>query len=128
MHCAFMFLRKQLTQSFDPAAWNSASPQHYVMEYSTFLGNRNFERFEPSDPGSLKLYRRFVVNAFRTSLYLLLDETRRTHVSGLQSPVLEEAKQMVEYISSQDPQSKKQMWSLLEQIDTAVIASKQLYG
>ena len=126
MHAAFMMLRKQMTSSFVPEAWNSASKQHYVMEYSSFLGNRNFERFAPEDPKAAALLRRFVVNEFRTSLYLLLDETKRSHVTDLKYPALEEARQMTEYVIQQQPSAKHEMEYLLIQINQAFSMAQQI--
>jgi hypothetical protein len=126
MHCAFMFLRKQLSEAFDPSAWTRPTPQHYVMEYSSFLGARKFEAVTPADPAAAALYRRFVLNEYRTSLYLLLDETRQTRMTDLKKPELAESRQMAEYIEEQLPAQKAATEKLLAQITHAFASAQQI--
>jgi hypothetical protein len=126
MHCAFMFFRKQMTVAFIPAAWNSSIKQHFEPEYSTFLLNKNFMRFAPKDANHFALYRKFVLNAFHTSLYLLLDETRRTNVTGPKFQELSQARTMADYIEAEEPSSRKSTEGLLAQIAKAFEKAKEL--
>lgn len=126
MHCAFMFLRKQLQTSFDPRAWNSQSPQHFELEYSTFLLNRNYLYFAPKEPASRSLYLRFVANAFRTSLYLLLDETRRSHLTGPPFEELSQARLLADFVESQQPSAQKAMEDLLARINAEFAKSQHV--
>lgn len=128
MHAAFMFLRKQLSQAFDPAAWSRLSPQHDVLEYSSFLAGGNFRHATPVDPAAAAIYRRFVVNEFRTSLFLLLDETRRRHMTDLQKPELAESRQMADYIEAELPASKPSTERLLAEISDAFKHAEQMRG
>ena len=128
MHAAFMFLRKQLSESFEPSAWNRHTPQHDVLEYSSFLDNRNFARIAPAKPLASALYRRFVLNEFRTSLFLLLAETRRTHMTDRKKTELAEARQMADAIEEALPSARASTEKLLAEISVAFTHSQQLRG
>jgi hypothetical protein len=84
IHNAFMIARRQMVESFDPEANEGACPSHVVLDYTEFLRRNNSIRREPKDPTHKALYRAFVGNCYRMSLYLLTDSLRR-------SPHLEDA-------------------------------------
>jgi hypothetical protein len=107
-HNAFMITRKLLTQGFSPEAWNSTVPQHFVLDYSLFLDEDNMRKLEPKDPAAASVYRRFVVNSFMTSLYLLRDELRKTHTKYSDEPVMDQVPTLVKYVADTEPKLKGQ--------------------
>jgi len=86
MHDAFAITKKLVTDGFAPEAWNGSEPQHFVIDYSAFLDRGNFEKFEPKDPEGRAIYRRFVGNSFRMSLFLYEDQESRGKAAFVDDP------------------------------------------
>lgn len=99
-HDAFFITKKLVTDSFEPQAWNRTEPQRLVIDYSEFLPNAS--KYEPSDAESRALYRRFVANSFRMSLFLVQDGLKKGQLSAREfSP--EQILKMGDYIKHVDP-------------------------
>ncbi len=111
MHDAFLISKKLITDGFSQEAWSGPGPQHFVPDYSAFLGDGNLVKFEPSNPAERKIYRRFVANSFKMSLYLYKHEADR----GAEDEG-EEVAAMQSYLREMDPASAGEVEGLVRNL------------
>ncbi len=124
-HNAFFETKKIITESFVPEAWNSRSPQHFVLDYSGLLRNGKHILTEPKDPSARLRYRTFLANCFRMCMYLLLDEVSRTHVSWGKDANRGHVLSMAEFIDLADPAAKPGTEALVAKTVEAVEDASQ---
>ncbi len=106
LHNCFMITRKQLVQSFDPAALPSGRTQRFILDYSEFAAHRNVIRYEPQEPERQAMFRKMTGNAFRMSLYLLMNDARRTGVVASKAIDEFQLQAIREYLIYSDPEHK----------------------
>lgn len=103
MHDAFLITRKLVVDGFIPEAWGRTTPQHFFIDYSAFLGDGNVKKHEPTDPEERAIYRRFVVNSFKMSLYLYEDGAAKDKAAVEGENPTEQIKAMKAYVADAEP-------------------------
>jgi hypothetical protein len=96
---AFMITKKMVTDGYAPEAWNGRGPQHFSIDYSAFLGDDNFEKFQPKNPQARAMYRRFVRNSFKMSLLLYKDQEQRGVTDSESATSKEQASKLNAYLN-----------------------------
>jgi hypothetical protein len=124
LHNCFMIARKQLVQSFDPAALPEGKAQHFAFDFSEFASHRNAIRYEPQEPERQALFRTMADNAFRMAMYLLIDDAKRTGV--VQSKAIDEfqLQSIREYLIYSDPSHKAENVALADRALDVVESSQ----
>jgi hypothetical protein len=123
LHNCFMITRKQLVQSFDPSALPQGKTQRFILDYSEFAAHRNVVRYEPQEPERQAMFRTMAGNAFRMSLYLLIDDAKRTGLVASKAIDEFQLQAIREYLIYSDPEHKAENVALadraLEVVDGA---------
>ena len=115
LHNCFMITRKQLVQSFDPNALPEGRDRHFILDYSEFAAHRNIIRYEPQEPERQALFRKMADNAFRMSLYLLIDDAKRSGVVASKAIDEFQLQAIREYLIYSDPEHKEENTKLADQ-------------
>ena len=115
IHNCFMITRKQLVQSYIPQALPDGKDQRFILDYSEFAAHRNVIRYEPQEPERQALFRKMVGNCFRMSLYLLIDDAKKTHVVSSKAIDEFQLQAIREYLIYSDPQHKEENTRLADQ-------------
>jgi len=124
LHDCFMITRKQLVQSFVPAALPEGKQAHFILDYSEFAAHRNAIRYEPQEPERQAMFRKMADNAFRMSLYLLIDDAKRTGVVASRAIDEFQLQAIREYLIYSDPEHKAENVALADRCLDVVEASK----
>ncbi|HWA84393.1 MAG TPA: hypothetical protein VG820_13205, partial [Fimbriimonadaceae bacterium] len=107
-------------EGFDKASWGSNAPQHLVINYSWLLREDNWMRYRPSEPEYRAAFDRFLLNSFRMFGILQLDELKRTGVTYLRDPLIQQLKEMEKAAATIDPAHAKEDGSIFDQTIEAV--------
>lgn len=126
IHDCFMITRKQLVQSFDPNAVLAGQPQPFVLDYSEFATHRNLIRYEPQDEERQAVFRKMTDNVFRMSLYLLIDDAKRTGVVANKAIAEFQLQSIREYLIYSDPDHKAENVALADHAYDVVESSRDL--
>jgi hypothetical protein len=124
LHDCFMITRKQLVQSFDTNALPDDRAQRFILDYSEFAAHRNIIRYEPQEPERQALFRKMVGNAFRMSLYLLIDDAKKSGFVANKAIDEFQLQAIREYLIYSDPEHKLENTRLADQALLAVEASQ----
>lgn len=116
-HAAFFISKLLVTDGFAAEAWNGKTPQHYAIDYSWFLNDNNLSKYEPQDAAAKALYRRFVANSFKMSLYLYRGQLEASHTKYADDPSLDQISKIQAYMKSADPRSRESVDELAAQIN-----------
>lgn len=103
MHDAFMITKKLVTQGYEAEAWNDQAPQHFAVDYSGFLAQNNLKKYEPADPAARELYRKFVVNSLKMSMFLYQDQLEKNHTQYPNDPSLDNIAEIQGYVKDVAP-------------------------
>jgi len=122
-HDAFFITKKIVTDGFEPRAWNGNAPQHFAVDYSWFLSDGNVHKFEPKDAKARELYRRFVANSFKMSLYLYREQLQQTHTKYAGDPSLDQIAKIEAYVKEVQPRQSKEVNALAEEISSLAAAA-----
>jgi hypothetical protein len=115
-HAAFVITKKMLTEGFVPEAWNQPTPQHFVIDYSTFLSDGNLTKFEPKDAAAKGLYRKFVANSFLMSLYLYQEQLTKDPTQYPGDRSLDQIPAMQIFLKEVEPSSAGKVQELVSSI------------
>lgn len=107
-HTALMLSKKMACEGYDKASWGSVAPQHLVINYSWLLREDNWTRYTPKDAEYKAAYNRFLLNSFRMFGLLQYDEIKRTGVTYLRDPLIQQLKQMERAATTIDPANAKE--------------------
>ncbi|HVT13458.1 MAG TPA: hypothetical protein VHE55_14430 [Fimbriimonadaceae bacterium] len=107
-HTALMLTKKMACEGFDKASWGSNAPQHLVINYSWLLREDNWMRYRPAEPQYRAAFDRFMLNSFRMFGLLQLDELKRTGVTYLRDPLIQQLKEMERAAATIDPADAKE--------------------
>jgi len=116
MHLAFMLTRKIATESFMPASWSLASPQHLDLNYTYLVNDQGIAGPLPQAPEHKKLFDAFIANSFRMNLYLQIDELSKTRTVYLPLALRQQVRRMKVIFT--DPRDKALADHALAVIDT----------
>lgn len=107
-HAALMLTKKMACEGYDKASWGSVAPQHLVINYSWLLRDNNWTRYTPKDPEYRAAYDRFLLNSFRMFGLLQFEEIKRTGVTYLRDPLIQQLKEMERAATTIDPTHAKE--------------------
>ncbi|HTQ08911.1 MAG TPA: hypothetical protein VMI31_02455 [Fimbriimonadaceae bacterium] len=104
-HAAFMLTKKMAEEAYAKNGWGSHSPQHLVLNFSWVLRNENWRSFAPSGGAYRNALNTFLANSFRMFALLQADELRRTGVTYMREPVVQQLKFMQIAAAAMDPKN-----------------------
>ena len=119
-----MITRKQLVQSLDPNALPEGKSQHFILDYSEFAAHRNIIRYEPQEPERQAMFRKMAGNAFRMSLYLLIEDAKKSGVVANKAIDEFQLQAIREYLIYSDPEHKLENTRLADEALTVVERSE----
>lgn len=100
---AFLITKKLVEDGYAPEAWDGPDKQHFTIDYSGFLQDGNFKKFEPKNPTAKAMYRKFVANSFKMSLILRHEQDSKTIETYAGDPSDEQMPVLRAYVKQVDP-------------------------
>lgn len=126
-HAALMLVKRMATAAFDKSAWGSVEPQHVDINFSWLLRGDNWRLYTPKDRRHREALYRFLANAFRMFALLQADEIRRTGVTYLRDPVLQQIRSMREASAVMDPKHAPEDRALFDRDSEAIQKARWLH-
>lgn len=114
-HNAFMITKKLVAES---------TPTHFRLDYSGFL--TGVKSGELVDPVHRSIYRKFVCNSFRMSLYLLRSELVRSGGVHLKEATLQQARSIGAYLAVAAPARSHEDAVLVSGVLARIVRAKEL--
>lgn len=109
-HALLMLSRKLIEQS---------KGRHFEIQYSFLILNQPLIDLEPKDPDQRAVFRRVAANLFRTMLYLLDDDVRRTGECVFRASQLLQVRQIDRYLMAIGDRPANLVSSLTARLESA---------
>ena len=103
-------------QGYVPEAWSTETGQHFVLDFSSFIRDENFKKYEPKSGVARDQYQRFVANMFKMSLYLLKDDLKQKRSTSLDETTSDQMGTIQTYLHEVEPSNGKQVDDLIAEI------------
>lgn len=108
-HAALMLTKKLATEAYDPGGWSSVQPQHLVINFSWLLRGDNWRTYTPKEPRYRQAFYHFTANSFRMFALLQSEELRKTGVTYLKDPLIQQLTSMRIAVMAMEPGSPSKM-------------------